>query len=484
MTTTRSRRMPVATSSNGNGNGQAAPNPARLGAGPTFAMLAIDRIRPGPHNPRRDLGDLDGLAASITAVGIVEPLIVEPEAGNASWPLLAGHRRLAAAKLAGLTEVPCIIQATAATPTRRLEVALVENLQRADLAPLDEADGYATLVGLGLSQRRIAERVGCSQSHVSKRLDLLALPKPIQARVAKGTLPLAAAAALVKLKDHPAKLKAAAGEDPSRIAYAVEQAEADIAWQAKRTELVTLAKDKGWPVVDEPNYHGAQRSFRTLAVWGYRDAELDIPVRAHAAEPCHAVMIPGDSNYRGIPPSATSVCTDPARHGPKGGSALKVKTPPKPAKAKVTDDQRAEAQRRLDRKAAGEARTAVLIPALAAHRAPSRSPALAMTLTALVHKAGWDTAAIACRLLGLPLDKDDRPHEFLYDYAARGNHELHRTALSVAAAGTEATLSGPYGRWAGEEVTAHYAWLATLGYQPTPFEVAELAAAIPKESNP
>lgn len=244
----------------------------------TFELLPVSLIRPGPHNPRRDLGDLEGLAASMRAVGILEPLIVEKYSGPLAqepYTLLAGHRRLAAAKLAGLVDVPCLIRATEASPALRMEMAIVENLQREGLAPLDEADGYRELVKLGLPQRAIAERVGCSQSHVSKRLGLLALPTHVQKRVEKGTMPLEAAAALTRLKDHPDKLKAAAGEDPSAIVRAVERAEQEIAWEAKVAELREVAKGKGWKVVDEPQDRWSKRSFKTLAKWGYDDRELE-----------------------------------------------------------------------------------------------------------------------------------------------------------------------------------------------------------------
>lgn len=449
----------------------------------TFAMVPIGAIKPNPDNPRSDLGDLEELAASIRALGIQEPLVLEWPTPSSPYRLLMGHRRLAAAELAGLAEVPCMIRQGVLSPVERMELALAENLQRSDLSPLDEARGYQALVDLGLSQRAIATRMGRSQSHVSKRLALLELPSPVQARIAKGTLPLEAAAALVRLKDHPAKLKAAAGEDPSAIARAVERAEAVIVWEAKRNELVEVAKGKGWPVVDEPAWN-VKHSFATLAHWN-GPPELEIDAKRHQAEPCHGVMIPGDPprwiaphNLANAMPHATSVCTEPARHGPKGASTLKVKAP---AKSKRTPDafEVQQAQERKDRKAAGVARAAVVAEALAAYKPPARpSIELVVTLRASVAHVAWDDAAVAGELLRL--DGPGKGSDWgptLKAFAAQGAPQLHRAALACALAGVERRLRGNYSRFAGDEVTEYFAYLRSLGYEPSPFEQAKLDEA-------
>lgn len=449
----------------------------------TFALVPIDAIVPGPHNPRRELGDLEGLAASIRAVGILEPLIVEWASPSSPYMLLAGHRRHAAAKLAGLPEVPCLIRQTEASPALRLEMAIVENLQREGLAPLDEADGYRELVKLGLSQRAIAERVGCSQSHVSKRLGLLDLPAPVQKRVEKGTMPLEAAAALTRLKDHPEKLKAAADEDPSRILQAVERAEQDIAWEAKVAELREIAKGKKWKVVDEPRDRWASRKFKTLAKWDHQDRELDLDVRKHQAEPCHAVMIPVRRNFYNDKPSATSVCTDPARHGPKGASTLKVKVTPKPKRElaeweiKQRDDKKAHEQ-------AAAARAAVISRAVAEYKpALRRSAELQIMLRSLIDAGGYDNRKErACAYLGLETAGGSQAQgAALHAYADGSQERLHRAALAVALAAVEARLLSH--RFDVGGVVDHFAYLATLGYEQSPWETARLAEATGENSD-
>lgn len=454
--------------------------------------LKVTDIRPGPHNPRRELGDLDGLVASIHAVGILEPLVVELAvdgygAGTAGdiYVLLAGHRRLAAAKLAGLVEVPCLVRQGASTPALRMEIALIENLQREGLAPLDEADGYLQLTKLGLSQRQIADRVGCSQSHVSKRLDLLALPKALQAKVGKKKdgLTLEAAQALTRLKDHPDKMEAVAKGRPDLIIGAVEQAEADIEWEAKRAELVAAAKAKKQRIIDEPRDTWAARKFKTLAKWGHRDRELDLDVRKHQGEPCHAVMIPKTRSYYNDKPAATSVCTDPNRHTAKGASTLKVKVVAAPRR-QPTEQEVQQAQAKVHAKEAAGARAAVLAKALAEYtpKSGTTSTELALALKAGVRRTlGWDSAAVACELLGLDPGPDKGSGG---TYAALDRYagelfplQLHRAALALAFAVVEVGLTGPYARFNDKGVAEHYEYLATLGYEPSPWEKVKLAEA-------
>lgn len=450
-----------------------------------YVVLPTDAIKPGPHNPRRDLGDLDGLVASIRAVGIQEPLLVEWATPADPYMLLAGHRRLAAAKLAGLVEVPCLVRQGASTPALRMEIALIENLQREGLAPLDEADGYLQLTKLGLSQRQIAERVGCSQSNVSKKMDLLALPAPMQSKVGKKDgLTLEAAAALTRLKDHPDRLEAAAKERPDRIIDAVDAAEKEIAWEAKRDELVAIAAARSWPVVDAPRDSYAKRPFKLLARWGYSDAELDLDVHKHEAEPCHAVMLPKGRVWPyHETPSATSVCTDPDRHGPKGQSTLKAKATPKPKRPATNEEwEKERAKREKEQKQlqlAGAARKAVLAKAVAEYKGPRTVPVqLALSLRTLVKIAvEWDLHDDVCQLLGISVDPERQEGWELEQYVAAGEKELHRAAFAVTVVELENDL-----RWESDQTAAHFAYLKTLGYVPSPIETQKLAEAAKRKA--
>ncbi len=440
----------------------------------SYAMVPIDAIKANPDNPRSDLGDLDGLVASIRAGGIQQALAVEWSSPPMPYLLLAGHRRLAAAKLAGLTEVPCLVRQVASTAADRMKIALVENLMREGLAPLDEAAGYLQLQKLGMSQREIAEQVGCSQSHVSKRMGLLDLSEPVRTQVGKGTITLEAAAALARLKDHPEKMEQAARA--ASIISTVEQFERDIAWEAKRSDLVAGATEKGWAVIDAPQGPYLVRSFATLVEWSHSGPDLDLDAGKHEAEPCHGMMIPTERRWPDFDnPVARPVCTEPARHAPKGKSKLKAKVQPK---APDHSKERAEEKKRQalakQTVAAGAARRAVLAKAVADHKAPrSTSPALTLSLRALVRVAiEWDLHDPTCALLGIDPEEGETGWP-LERYVAGGADELHRAALAVAVVEVEERLSS-WGSWEGDQIAEHFAFLKTLGYELSPFETAKL----------
>src|SRR5207245_11812534 len=143
-----------------------------------------DATSPSPLNPRSDRGNVGELAASITALGIIQPMTVRP-AEDGRYLLVAGERRLAAALAAGLTEVPAIVREM--DDREALEIALVENCQRRDLNPTDEAGAYRLLITEhGYTQRSLARQIGRSQSHIAKRLALLELPEDVRSEVDSG----------------------------------------------------------------------------------------------------------------------------------------------------------------------------------------------------------------------------------------------------------------------------------------------------------
>ena len=172
---------------------------------PGVRLVPLTRIAPNPRQPRHhmDPAGLEELAASIREHGLIQPLIVT--AVGAEYQLIAGERRWAAARLAGLTEVPVIIKE--ATPQQMLELALVENIQRADLNPLEEAGAYRQLMDeFGLTQEMVAERVGKSRSDVANTVRLLNLPPEIQAPLAAGEISEGHARSLLRLEDRPRQL--------------------------------------------------------------------------------------------------------------------------------------------------------------------------------------------------------------------------------------------------------------------------------------
>jgi len=164
--------------------------------------LPIAFLRPNPRNPRRAFTDADlaELAESIKSKGIIQPIIVRPATGRDVYEIVAGERRWRAAQLAGLHEAPVIL--VEASDQEALEIALVENVQRADLNPLEEAQAYDRLIGeFGYSQSDLGATVGKSRSHVANTLRLLKLPERVKALVQEGRLSAGHARALLAVPD-------------------------------------------------------------------------------------------------------------------------------------------------------------------------------------------------------------------------------------------------------------------------------------------
>jgi ParB family chromosome partitioning protein len=163
------------------------------------AEIDINLITPNPYQPRQDFSNekLNELAESIKAYGIIQPLIVRFK--DDKYQLIAGERRLRAAKLAGLSTVPVIIKEL--SEESMMELAIVENIQREDLNSIEEAEAYRRLMNeFYLTQDDIAKKVGKSRPAIANTLRLLNLPKEIQNDLARGTLTMGHARALLSLK--------------------------------------------------------------------------------------------------------------------------------------------------------------------------------------------------------------------------------------------------------------------------------------------
>ena len=174
---------------------------ASTGSPLPYFMCSLDSIRPNPFQPRKDSKDwnLDGLAESIREKGILQPLIVR-KFDDFGYELIAGERRLRAAKLAGLDEAPVIVKDVSDNDT--LEMALIENIQRQDLNPLEEAEAYKRLtMDFGLTQEEVAGRVGKKRSTVTNTLRILQLPDYAKQDIIDGALTAGHARVLLGLPD-------------------------------------------------------------------------------------------------------------------------------------------------------------------------------------------------------------------------------------------------------------------------------------------
>ena len=186
--------------------------------------LPLQKVEPNPNQPRRrfDEEELQSLADSIAEHGILQPLAVRAMEGG-FYQIIAGERRWRAARLAGLKEVPVVV--VEADDRTVMELALIENLQRQDLNPMEEAEGYRVLTEeYGLTQEQAAARVGKSRPAVANALRLLALPEDVRSLVEKGELSAGHARAVLSLPT-PARQRAAA-QKILTLRLSVRQAEA------------------------------------------------------------------------------------------------------------------------------------------------------------------------------------------------------------------------------------------------------------------
>jgi ParB family chromosome partitioning protein len=193
----------------GMGRGLAAILPETSAGGPELRELAVGEIEPNPDQPRAtfDAAALDALAGSIGSVGLLQPLIVRPIAED-RYELVAGERRWRAAQKAGLDRVPAVIRSS--PEDERLQAALIENMVREDLNPVEEARACAALVDdLGISKEELARRVGRSRAAISNLIRLLDLPDTVLGLLERGDLTEGHGRAILQVRDQDARSKLA-----------------------------------------------------------------------------------------------------------------------------------------------------------------------------------------------------------------------------------------------------------------------------------
>ncbi len=193
----------------GRGLGALIPPPRMVSTEAGVQEIELAQIAPNPHQPRHIMRalELEELAASIREHGLLQPLLLTPAPApnGIRYHLIAGERRWRAAQLAGLRQVPAIVRGS--TPQQMLELALVENVQRADLNPLEEAEAYRQLMDeFGLTQEQVARKVGKDRTTVSNMLRLLKMPEALKQAVAEEKISEGHARALLQLNDEAREL--------------------------------------------------------------------------------------------------------------------------------------------------------------------------------------------------------------------------------------------------------------------------------------
>lgn len=429
----------------------------------TITLIDPARLHPAPDNVRRSLGKLDELTRSIKGVGIIEPLLVTTHESlpDGDYLIVAGHRRHAAAIAAEVEHVPVIVRTL--TDAERIATAVVENVQREALNPVEEATAFLRLCELDFTIRRLARTVGRSEKHVRSRLALLELPDRAHELIEAGRLTLADAEVLLAAKDRPEVIEEVLGDDATihqgRIEAVVrsatrraEQAEARIALEAELVGAGIVVLDEG--VTSTPL------------------ADLGIDEDTHRGETCHGVTI--HSGYGG--PQAIVVCTDRRRHTQRGGSEVKgnrsaVRTDP-------------EQERTRERRRVAERRAAFLVDTLGS-RLPKQA-SVAFALRVLLDRANSNDCARACRSLGVESAVSQWGSTDwvgpLRAFAEGSDTNLLRAAVAIAAAVGEAGI-GAHGGYGGI-ATALLGFLGELGYELDPFETAEIEASQRNEAAP
>jgi ParB-like chromosome segregation protein Spo0J len=339
------------------------------------------------------------------------------------------------------------------TDAQRVEVMLVENLQRSEIPVLAEATGYFRLVSEhGYTIRRLAKQVGRSERHVRARLALLELPEAAQDAVQKNELTIGQAEALLAAKDKPEVIEAILGEPEWRrrdmdqvVADALRRAE----HEERRAELVADLEHTGLRVV-------ASEGYRPQSYVRLSDLGLDQTV--HLDEPCHAVVV--ETGYAG--PTTTAVCTDRRRHSRRAPTADRSELQIEASQADP-ERERAKERRRLGQRRQEFVRTRL------SGRLP-KGAGVALLVSALLDRANTNDAGRAGALLGItarPGRYGDDWHAPLAELAAGSEIGRLRVGVALASAMAEARIAA-CGYRNGTE--GYLDFLCTLGYEREPDE--------------
>lgn len=235
-------------------------------AAPRFELLTLTAVKPHAKNVRRSVGGLVELTDSIKAQGVLQPLVVAPAKKAGTYTLIAGHRRAAAAKRAGLKTVPCVVRADLDTDAKQIEAMLVENLQHLALDPIEEGDAYQSLLDLNIPYKEIAETTGRAQKTIRDRVKVASASDSIRNKVIDKQLSLEDAIALEGFADHKEAYERIANYiGTNNFEWALKQAKIERAFQKEaakiRAQLLAEGiseydKDECQRIVDEAAANG------------------------------------------------------------------------------------------------------------------------------------------------------------------------------------------------------------------------------------
>jgi ParB/RepB/Spo0J family partition protein len=449
-------------------------------------------------NNRRSLGDISELAESIKSVGLLQPLLVWKREVNGATTepkgylhVIAGHRRLAACKLAGLTHVD--VKIVTLDEKGRMEALLVENLHREGIDPLEEAEGYKRLLAFGLKQQDIAAKVGRSPAHVSKRLSILELSPEVHQLITSGKLHLADALELIPYVKEPEviaeTLKHVRESIKNGWGFRVDDhargAKRRIEQERKRQIVLGALKAEKVSLV-------TQRNTWDLTQLGQGANRLPMTPAAHSKFPCHAAFVE-DHDL-----SVHYVCTKPANHKTsdvavvaKAAKALTSGRSYGGEKASKDQAKKAAASRERNKvlKVREPLRTAELKRLLTARQ--KREDVLDFTLRNLLQllvNSDYEVAERAAAFLEIPMGKKshtyDRANPEFAAFLSGGNGRLFKLAYAFALASGEEPFAklmkqGYFDQEYSTNATRYLDHLQANGYKPDKVELAQL----PKQEN-
>lgn len=419
--------------------------------------LELTNLAPHPRNVRRSLGDLRDLTRSIRDRGIETPLVVMPADGAGVHHVVAGHRRRAAAEIAGLNTVPCLVRDFSDEADVVLAM-IAENTQRSEgLNIVDEAQALAAVIDLRggtVTARKLAAAVGHSEGWVRTRLGLLCLPDIALDALHAGKISLDVATALTAAVDHPELIDQLLTQRGLSV-WNVESAHRRLLADLAVAEAIGRIGASGLSAVGEDAWRASQASWKTLD-------DLGIDAAAHRGESCHSVVVKArhDGTVVEIP-----ACTEPRRHrGRKPDSELVV------AVSSPSEADQASAADRRERRTATENRTNWLSERLGG-RQIAATDVFPLAIATMIDTVPYAVAQRAVRLLRL-----DHPESGYIDYAALLHDHLAADPkrLSAVAVSVVAAIAEERARQSHSSTVARYLdAIERLGYQPTDWEHAQ-----------
>lgn len=449
-------------------------------------LIAVADIQPNPDNPTMRSRPDQALVNSIREVGVIQDLVLVPvdvwlaehpgregELTDAPYLILAGHKRLAAAKAAERDEVPARIREDFDATTLD-SVVLHENLHRMALTPLEEAEAYRRIMDRrGLSQRALAKHVGVSQSQISKKLKLLDLPTGLQAAVAEG---------LVGIEESALVL-----EEPAAVVEVVDQAIA-LAAEGDEVDLTRLVADSRMVVRAQEARTAAQQQADQRKAPFVEATDLRRALSLSGSEDTGARRLREDTEIAAAQKNGTLVVSvSPAKPWGGGGDVefFTTEKPPKPSSPEQVKSQKATPD--YQRQKANKARRAALVDIV---KSPPKTDAIRRELLAwAITGGGWDSEV--CRI-ARPLLEDAgliteglNYWDILRDLPELSERQQYHATWILMLARRDERVGRPLhsNSWQQSHVD-HYTWLMERGYEPGEWEQDMLDAALDAALDP